>query len=170
MRPVILPVLAALALVLAACGGDDDEPQATRPAPTATQPPATATAPPEPEPRLLRNRGGPKVQTVARGLEVPWEIGFLPDGRALITERGGSVRMLLPDGRLRTVGSVDVAATGEGGLLGLAVDPQFERNSFVYLYGSRKIHIIDHFKTKNSRIQIAQRPSAHENDFVCIQR
>jgi glucose/arabinose dehydrogenase len=71
---------------------------------------------------------------VASGLDVPWEIGFLPDGRALITERGGTVRMLLPDGTLRTAGTVDVVADGEGGLLGLAVDPDFSQTRFVWLY------------------------------------
>ena len=36
------------------------------------------------------------METIAEGLEIPWEIGFLPDGRALITERPGRVRLLLP--------------------------------------------------------------------------
>jgi glucose/arabinose dehydrogenase len=111
-------------LALAGCGGDGEDEKA------ATQPPATTATPDE----AARNPGGPKVETVATGLEIPWEIGFLPDGRALITERPGRVQMLAPDGKLRAVASVDVAAEGEGGLLGLAVDPDFERNSFVYLY------------------------------------
>lgn len=118
-------------LALAGCGGDDDEKTtATRPATTATAPPTAIVDRTD----LLRNRGGPKLETVAEGLEIPWEIGFLPDGRALITERPGTVKMLLPDETLRTVASVDVLAEGEGGLLGLAVDPDFDRNSFVYLY------------------------------------
>ncbi len=130
MKRAALPLLAVLAL--AGCGGDGDgdETTATRPVTTATAP-ATATTE---RTDLLRSRGAPRVETVAEGLNTPWEIGFLPDGRALITERAGRVRMLLPDGDLRTVGTVAVEATGEGGLLGLAVDPQFERNSFLYLY------------------------------------
>jgi len=78
----------------------------------------------------------PAVQTVASGLEVPWEIAFLPDGRALITERPGRVRMLTKAGRLlrRPVARVDVSAQGEGGLLGLALDPAFKRNRLVYMY------------------------------------
>lgn len=103
-RPLV--ELAVLSALLSGCG-DDDEPQ------------PTATAPSE-----------PVVETVARGLEVPWEIAFLPDGRALITERPGRVRVL--DGEV--LASVDVEATGEGGLLGMAIDPDFERNGFVYLY------------------------------------
>ncbi len=79
----------------------------------------------------------PRVTTVARGLTVPWEIAFLPDGRALVTERPGRVRLLSADGKLqrRPVARVRVSADGEGGLLGLALDPRFGRsNRFVYLY------------------------------------
>ena len=77
-----------------------------------------------------------RVETVAKGLEIPWEIAFLPDGRALVTERPGRVRLLARGGRLRhkPVARVAVSAVGEGGLLGLAVDPAFARNRFVYLY------------------------------------
>jgi glucose/arabinose dehydrogenase len=78
----------------------------------------------------------PRVKTLARGLEIPWEIAFLPDGRALVTERPGRVRLLERDGRLRKdpVARVAVSTQGEGGLLGLAVDPDFPVNRFVYLY------------------------------------
>jgi glucose/arabinose dehydrogenase len=78
----------------------------------------------------------PRVETVATGLEIPWEIAFLPGGRALVTERPGRVRLLDRRGRLRRapVARVPVAAYGEGGLLGLAVDPSFRANRFVYVY------------------------------------
>ncbi len=76
------------------------------------------------------------MTTVASGLEAPWEIAFLPDGRALVSERPGRIRMLSRTLRLRTepVAEIEVSAVGEAGLLGLAVDPSFERNRFVYLY------------------------------------
>jgi glucose/arabinose dehydrogenase len=76
------------------------------------------------------------VRTVATGLEVPWEIAFLPDGRALVTERPGRVRMLDAQRRLvdEPVAQVPVSALGEGGLMGLALDPGFEANRLVYLY------------------------------------
>src|ERR671911_309132 len=79
---------------------------------------------------------GPRVETVATGLEIPWEIAFLPDRRALVTERPGRIRLLQPDGELREepVATVDVSAQGEGGLLGLALDPEFGDNGLVYLY------------------------------------
>src|SRR4051812_15381154 len=78
----------------------------------------------------------PRVETVASELEIPWELAFLPDGRALVTERPGRVRLLTRAGRLRPlpVARVPVSARGEGGLLGLALDPAFSADHFVYLY------------------------------------
>ncbi len=80
--------------------------------------------------------GEPRVATVAEGLEVPWEIAFLPEGGALVTERPGRVRVLSEGGELRRepLARISVRELGEGGLLGLAVDPNFEDNRFVYLY------------------------------------
>lgn len=131
-RRALLPV--ALLAALGGCGGDDDEPDrdsAPPPPPAQVEP-----GPSDREPELARSDGGPRVETIATGLEAPWEIAFLPDGRALVTERPGRVRLLGRDRRLRDepVAEVEVAAIGEGGLLGAAVDPRFERNRFVYLY------------------------------------
>ena len=80
---------------------------------------------------------GMRVTTLARGLEVPWDIAFLPDRRALVTERPGRVRLIDARGRLRRapVARVATQARGEGGLLGIAIDPAFsEGRRFVYLY------------------------------------
>lgn len=111
------------------------------PAPVQVEPlppgPANEAGLPKPErPELARSAGGPKLSVVASGLEVPWEIAFLPGGRALVTERAGRVRLLTADRKLkrRPIAEIAVEATGEAGLLGLAVDPSFKRNRFVYLY------------------------------------
>ena len=81
---------------------------------------------------------GLKVRTVATGLDTPWAIAWLPDGRALVTERPGRVRLLSAKGRLQAepVGEVDVVESdgSESGLLGIAIDPEFADNGFVYLY------------------------------------
>ena len=76
------------------------------------------------------------VRTLARGLEIPWDIAFVPGGGAFITERPGRVRLLEPDGSLRPkpVATVDVSSKGEGGLLGLVLDPAFAQDHLVYMY------------------------------------
>lgn len=77
----------------------------------------------------------PSARTIIRGLEVPWEMAFLPDGSALITERSGRLRFMTKRRQLsgRVAGSFRVSG-GEGGLLGLAVDPSFGRNRFIYVF------------------------------------
>jgi glucose/arabinose dehydrogenase len=114
------------------CGGDDSKDGGP---PTTTAPAEQAQQGSE-EARLVRSKGGPRIETLATGLDVPWEIAFLPDRRALITERPGRVRLLSRNGRLLAspVAEVPVSALGEGGLLGLAIDPDFEQNQFVYVY------------------------------------
>ncbi|MDP9384006.1 MAG: PQQ-dependent sugar dehydrogenase [Actinomycetota bacterium] len=77
------------------------------------------------------------VRVLASGLAVPWDIAFLPDGRALVTERPGRVRIVSSRGRLQRAPAARVRtqARGEGGLLGVAVDPAFAAGRrFVYLY------------------------------------
>ena len=76
-----------------------------------------------------------RTERIATGLEVPWAVGFLPGGDALVTERPGRVR-LLHGGRLEpgVVATVRIARSSEGGLLGLAVDPRFTENRRFYVY------------------------------------
>jgi glucose/arabinose dehydrogenase len=78
--------------------------------------------------------GGPRVETVARGLEVPWALAVAPDGRLFVTERPGRIRVV-QDGRLdpRPVATLEVAATGEAGLMGLALDPRFAETGHLYV-------------------------------------
>jgi aldose sugar dehydrogenase len=76
-----------------------------------------------------------RVETVVEGLEHPWSLAFLPDGRVLVTERPGRLR-LIEDGRLHpdpVAGVPMVFAHSQGGLMEVLADPAFERNGFVYL-------------------------------------
>jgi glucose/arabinose dehydrogenase len=86
-----------------------------------------------PQPRSIAAPG--KVTTVARGLEHPWGIAFLPDGRMLVTERPGRLRIVDRSGRLSGAlsGVPRVMAEGQGGLLDVALDPQFGTNRIIYL-------------------------------------
>lgn len=79
--------------------------------------------------------GRVRLTTVARGLEHPWSVAFLPDGRMLVTERPGRLRIVGPDGRVGAPlpGVPDVSASGQGGLLDVALDPGFADNRRIYL-------------------------------------
>ncbi len=79
----------------------------------------------------------PQVTAIAEGLDTPWAIAFLPDGSMLVTERPGRVRLIDNTGRLQSQPVVtlnSVKEIGEGGLLGIALHPDFANNHFVYLY------------------------------------
>jgi glucose/arabinose dehydrogenase len=75
-----------------------------------------------------------KVETLAEGLDHPWGLAFLPDGRALVTERPGRLRLVDKSGKLSPplAGVPEVYAQGQGGLLDVAVDPQFAQNRAIY--------------------------------------
>jgi aldose sugar dehydrogenase len=76
-----------------------------------------------------------RVETAADGLAHPWGLAFLPDGRMLVTERPGRLRIVSSDGRLSAPvrGVPAVLAEGQGGLLDVALDPNFASNNLVYL-------------------------------------
>lgn len=75
------------------------------------------------------------IETVARGLEHPWGLAFLPDGRMLVTERPGRLRVVGKDGQLSAPiqPGLPVAARGQGGLLDVAIDPNFAQNRTIYM-------------------------------------
>jgi glucose/arabinose dehydrogenase len=79
--------------------------------------------------------GNIRLVTVATGLEHPWGMAFLPGGRLLVTERPGRLRIVGNDGRLSAplAGVPAVDAVGQGGLLDVALDPEFGANQLVYL-------------------------------------
>jgi glucose/arabinose dehydrogenase len=79
--------------------------------------------------------GVAKVVVFAKGLDRPWGLAFLPDGRALVTEKPGRLRYVGTDGKLSEplTGVPKVDDGGQGGLLGVAIDPQFATNRLVYL-------------------------------------
>ena len=71
--------------------------------------------------------------TYLTGLDHPWDIAFLPDGTLFVTERPGRLDVRVPGGALHTLEAPsDVLPGGEGGMLGLAVDPLFASNRWVY--------------------------------------
>ena len=84
---------------------------------------------------LRSSKANYRLVTLARDLEQPWAIAFLPDGRILITERPGRLR-LFANGRLERIplaGVPKVYARGQGGLLDVCLHPQFAQNRLLYL-------------------------------------
>ena len=75
---------------------------------------------------------GPLVEVVASGLETPWEMVFLPGGELLVTERSGN--LVLIGGTATLIQVPNVEQRGEGGLLGLALDPDYAVNNQIYVY------------------------------------
>lgn len=77
---------------------------------------------------------GVRPETVASGLQNPWAVAFLPNGRFLVTERSGQLRVIEPDGRIGkpVEGLPSVAAGGQGGLLDLVLDADFASNRTLY--------------------------------------
>ncbi|MFC9897131.1 PQQ-dependent sugar dehydrogenase [Nocardia sp. NPDC127579] len=106
------PVLVALTAILAACAGPE--------------PASSPTSTPEsPAP----------IEEIARGLEVPWGLAFLPDGAALVSERDSGRVLRVGRGEPEQVHQVSgVVARGEGGLLGLAVARDYAETGLVYAY------------------------------------
>jgi glucose/arabinose dehydrogenase len=92
-----------------------------------------AQAPRSPTPASIK--GALDVQTITKGLEHPWGLAFLPDKRMLVTERPGRLRVVGPDGRLSEplTGVPQVYASGQGGLLDVALSPTFDKDRLVYL-------------------------------------
>jgi glucose/arabinose dehydrogenase len=125
---VIIFVLAALT----ACTGDGgDEPADVRSAAPRPSTPTPSSSPAAGAPDL----GAP--EEVANDLEVPWGLAFLPDGNALVAERNSARILQVPGsgGQPRQVYRVPgVDAGGEGGLLGLAVSPDYATDRYVYAY------------------------------------
>ncbi|MEH2475441.1 glucose/arabinose dehydrogenase [Nitrobacteraceae bacterium AZCC 2161] len=81
-----------------------------------------------------------EVQTVASGLVHPWALAFLPDGRMLVTERPGRMRIVTPQGQLLPPfkGVPEVWATGQGGLLDVIIDKGFAQNNTIYFCFSER--------------------------------
>jgi glucose/arabinose dehydrogenase len=89
----------------------------------------------------ITNSNSPQTETLVEGLDTPWALVFLPDKSILVTERKGAIRKISAEGKLEKnpIATIQNAVEiGEGGLLGMALHPQFETNHFIYLYYTYK--------------------------------
>ena len=113
-------------------GGGPENGMNTRPPNGEGQKPAFAGQTRAPEEKLNVSFD---VVTLYEGLQNPWGLAFLPDGRMLVTERPGRLRVVSADGKQVSepvTGLPPIDARGQGGLLGVAVDPAFQTNRLVY--------------------------------------
>ncbi len=76
---------------------------------------------------------GYETEILVKNLDTPWAIDFLPDDKMVFTERGGKVS-IYDNGNVKIVGNIEVSEVSESGLLGIAVDPEFNKNKFIYVY------------------------------------
>ena len=101
----------------------------------------------------------PLISVVARDLEIPWDLTFLPDGRLLFTERPGRVGIIDKEGNSYSVAEIaQVKHIGEGGLLGIAVHPDFNNNKHIYCYytyssaGNDTLNRVARFKFESDKL------------------
>ena len=93
-------------------------------------------AKPEPNVVVQSEKHTFKLETVLEGVNTPWGLDFLPDGRMLITEKGGTLRITDAKGVLAAEpvqGVPVVTAKGQGGLLDVGVHPQYAKNGWIYI-------------------------------------
>lgn len=118
---VIIMLLSALLVLLSACGSSGD--QTSAPTPT---PPASG-----------KSADQLQITVIAKGLQAPWGLAFLPDGRALVSERdSGRLVTIDKSGTVKEVQQLPAEGSGEGGLLGIALSPNYATDGLVYAYYS----------------------------------
>lgn len=111
---------------------------------------------------------GSQSEVILENLNNPWALDFLPNGTMIFTQREGQV--ITWDGKsLEGVGNILVEAQGESGLLGLAVDPEFTKNKYIYVYytdnnSNRISRFILNQKMENETILVDNIPSASIHD------
>lgn len=96
-----------------------------------------------------------EVTIVVRDLEIPWETAFLPGGDVLVTERPGTLRRIGQNEQTYTISGV--RHVGEGGLMGMALHPNFVNNSYVYLYlttssGDALVNRVERYRLNGSEL------------------
>ena len=99
------------------------------------------------------------LEALAENLEVPWAMDFLPDGRLLITERIGRIKILDKNGQISQIARIsDIAQISESGLHGITVHPEFSVNQYVYIYytysseSGKNLNRVARYKFQNNNL------------------
>ncbi|MGM4919727.1 PQQ-dependent sugar dehydrogenase [Tardiphaga sp. 813_E8_N1_3] len=111
-----------------------------------------------------------EVQTVASGLAHPWALAFLPEGRMLVTERPGRIRIVSPQGQLSPAvkGVPEVMVVGQGGLLDVITDKNYEQNTTIYFCYSERSG--SGARTAIARGKLVEGPAPRLDDMKVIFR
>lgn len=179
-------VLSALSLAVSSCDSSasketDRPPVDSTYAPVETKAPNTDYKPAfEGQTRIagVKTTTAYETKVLSEGLNRPWGIAILPDGRLLITEKGGTLRIATSTGDLSDAitGLPAVNSAGQGGLLGVTIDPDFEGNRMVYWSFSQdtpagtltaigKGRLADDEKTIENAAVIYQATPAHKSNL-----
>lgn len=152
-----LSLFIAITLALTACSGAAVSPSPAEPETSISSPPtkptptiSLTTAPVEQGQQIY------KVETFAAGLAFPVAMEFAPDGNLYVAEKNGTVRTITPDGKVSdpalTLTNID--PSGERGLLGLALDPKFSENGYLWVFytrGDALVNRISRFTLKDGK-------------------
>lgn len=110
-----------------------------------------------------------QVTEVAKGLSFPWAIALLPDGRLLVTEKAGALRVVGKDGTVSAplAGAPEVLNRGQGGLLDVVLDPAFARNGLIYLsYAEARPDGTNNTAVSRARFKDGPAPSLEEETVI----
>jgi glucose/arabinose dehydrogenase len=94
------------------------------------------------------------IVTVTEGLVNPWSLTWLPDGRMLVTERPGRLRIISADGKTMSepvAGLPMVDSRGQGGLLDVSLDPAFQKNQLIYWSYAANSSTVQHRRSRTCR-------------------
>jgi aldose sugar dehydrogenase len=139
MHKSFLYVLLSVGIIACNTSGSNPDKNSSNgsPSPVETKPPNSTYKPAFPaQTRVasIRTNTAWEGKVLTSDLKSPWGITVLPDGRFLVTQKGGTMRIVTGDGKLsdEITGVPSVNSQGQGGLLGLALDPDFQSNRMVY--------------------------------------
>ncbi|ATC24518.1 PQQ-dependent sugar dehydrogenase [Caulobacter vibrioides] len=171
MRSTLLTASAALAAALAACGpapaqpGQAGAPVESRAPNSPDQKPAFAGQ--TRAPGLVSGVSG-QYQTLASGLEHPWGMAFLPSGEILVTERAGRLRVVGKDGKLSpaVTGLPAIYAEGQGGLLGVTLDPDYAKNGLVYWAYAEEVDSVNGTAVARGKLTLGAAPKVENVQVI----
>jgi glucose/arabinose dehydrogenase len=101
----------------------------------------------------------PRITEIAKGLDHPWSLAFLPDGRVLVTERAGRLRVIGQDGQLGTIAGLAPAfaagllVQGQAGLFDVVLHPRFAENRLIYLSFAEGRHTANQTAVARARLE-----------------